>query len=519
VVDNKGNNWLVRRQDFVNIAILLTVALGIGIYLVVTTTLIAQDGMSYINYAKGLNIDFFKVLRDSSEYSPRLYTPGYPFLILITHKLVDLFSDGSTVSSWIYSAQAINLLCRILALIPLYFIGKEFVGNKLSFWAIFILIMLPYPGQMGSDVLKDWPHMLFLATGFLLLLWAARHRSWLLFALVGIVSGLGYTIRPMCVQLVVYGVLWLILALFTQKAKTDTSRGKLAACLIFLIVGFAVVAAPYMKIRGEILPRRLQNIINPYLSKSVQTNLQHQEDFMPVNSKCAVGLLIGKGSLKKGLAVLIRRISENLMYYFVPAMFIGMYCYFRKKPKTELLFFIIAFLLANIAIIIARYVCIDPSLSRRYLLPFISFTIFFVTLGLQIIGGMIARALSNSLYHNVASQKQSKLWFFVLLVIGIVICVPKLFRPIRIEKKGYRLAAEWLKENTTKEDVIAVPDIRISFYAERKGVSQYEKGAKYVVKEVTSLEKNIITPMEMSIVWSSYLNKKKKYKVEIYQRM
>jgi hypothetical protein len=106
-----------------------------------------------------------------------------------------------------------------------------------------------------------------------------------------------------------------------------------------------------------------------------------------------------------------------------------------------------------------------------------------------------------------------------LLVIGIVICVPKLFRPIRIEKKGYRLAAEWLKENTTKEDVIAVPDIRISFYAERKGVSQYEKGAKYVVKEVTSLEKNIITPMEMSIVWSSYLNKKKKYKVEIYQRM
>ncbi|MHC4791594.1 MAG: hypothetical protein ACYS8Y_09200, partial [Planctomycetota bacterium] len=98
MVDNKGNNWLVRRQDFVNIAILLTVALGIGIYLVVTTTLIAQDGMSYINYAKGLNIDFFKVLRDSSEYSPRLYTPGYPFLILITHKLVDLFSDGSTVS-------------------------------------------------------------------------------------------------------------------------------------------------------------------------------------------------------------------------------------------------------------------------------------------------------------------------------------------------------------------------------------------------------------------------------------
>jgi hypothetical protein len=76
-------------------------------------------------------------------------------------------------------------------------------------------------------------------------------------------------------------------------------------------------------------------------------------------------------------------------------------------------------------------------------------------------------------------------WFWVLLLIGIGICLPKLLRPIRIEKEGYRDTAEWLRGNTARQDIIAVSDRRISFYAERKGLMLGKKvpqGAGYVVR-------------------------------------
>jgi hypothetical protein len=515
MVVNKGTNPPDKKQDFVYVAILSAIAAGIGVYLIATTVLIAKDGISYINYAKGLDIDLFGVMRNSSGYAPRLYTPGYPFLILMTHKLVGLFGDGSTVSSWICSAQAAALLCRTLALIPLYFIGKEFVGGKLSFWAMLILVILPYPARFGSDVLRTWPHILFLATGFLFLIWGARYKRWPMFALAGIFAGFGYTVRPMCAQLVMYGVMWLTYSIFRQKRKCSISRAKLAGGLALLVIGFAVVAVPYMKIRGEILPDRLKQTIEYFSLNSEQNNIQQQESSMPINSVCMAGLSIRKDNVTKALTILISRISDHLMYYFMPALFIGMYYYFRRNPKNEAMFFITTFFLTNVSMVILRY-CMNPDLSKRYVLPLVVFTIFFVPLGLQVISGWVEGMFSRRAGQNKASQKELQRRFFVLLIIGLAICIPKLFRPIRLEKKGYRLAAEWLKGNSAKEDVIVAPDKRISFYADRKGIEKLEKSAKYVVKKLKNGEES---PAGMTKVWSSYLNnKKKKNKVVIYQR-
>ena len=515
---NRQTNQSVEGRDSVHIVILVTIALMIGVYLIATTTLIAKDGVSYINYAKGLGIDPFKVIRDSSGYAPRLYTPGYPFLILMIHKLIDLFGDGLTVPSWIYSAQAAVLLCRILALIPLYFIGKEFVGGKLSFWAMLVLVILPYPAQLGSDVLREWPYCLFLATGFLFLIWGARYKKWLMFALVGISAGFGYIVRPECAQLVMYGIMWLTLNTFRQSYKSGISRAKLIGRLALLIIGFAVVAAPYMKIRGEVLPSRLKIIIEYFSSNSKENNIQQSESFPLANSKCMAGLPIRKDNVTKALTLLIRRTTEHLMYYFMPAWLIGMYYYFRRKTKNEAMFLITTFFLTNVGMVILRY-CMHPDLSRRYVFPLVAFTIFFVPLGLQTISRWFEGMFFRRAGQNKASQKEQ--WFFVLLIIGLTICIPKLFRPIRIEKKGYLLAAEWLKENTEKEDIIVVPDERISFYAERKCIESLGTGfpadAKYVIRELKDQEK---PPAQMTKVWSSYLSKKKKKdKIVIYKKI
>ena len=101
------------------------------------------------------------------------------------------------------------------------------------------------------------------------------------------------------------------------------------------------------------------------------------------------------------------------------------------------------------------------------------------------------------------------------------ICIPKLLRPVRIEKQGYRDVAEWLRGNTAPEDVVAVPDMRVSFYAERKGVpfgKKVLKGAKYVVKFMKDEDDKLHPGRTVKEEYSVWVDKrKKKKKLVIYK--
>jgi hypothetical protein len=517
---NKKENLLVKRKDFSNIIILISVAIFIGICLIARTTLIARDGVSYINYAKMLAIDSLSIIRDCSAYAPKSYTPGYPFLILFTHNLADLFLDGTTISSWIYSAQGVNLFCMVLSIIPLYFIGKEFVGARFSFWSLLILIFLPYPAKTGSDVLRDWPHILFLATGFWCLLRAAKYHKTGFFSIIGLITGLGYIIRPICSQLIIYGFLWLLRCLFPTKKKCFSSRTKVLAAMALLIIGFAAFAIPYMMIKGEIIPVRVKQIFKFSSSKEKENTcyIQYKEDAL--NSHYKMAWSLPKINALEALYSILKSFSKNLMYYFIPFWFIGIYYHFRKKTKGSSTFFLSLFIFFNLAILFSRYSNRLAAMSIRYVLPLTVITIFFIPLGIQTIAQWIQKGFSGGEKRNDSLQNQ-RLWFFILLITGLVICIPKLLKPIRIEKTGYKSAAEWLKQNTSKEDIINAPDERINFYAERKfkrnGKKLFYQKTNYIVRLE---EKDQKTPEKYIKVWSSYLDEKdKKEKVVIYKHL
>jgi hypothetical protein len=98
----------------------------------------------------------------------------------------------------------------------------------------------------------------------------------------------------------------------------------------------------------------------------------------------------------------------------------------------------------------------------------IALTIFYLPAGLDV----MTRAL-NHVYTfrgrlaGFGAERRPP-WFYLLIVGGIVLCMPKLiFTPLRADKAGYRAAGEWLRCNTPAEAVVAEPDRRIGFYAER----------------------------------------------------
>ncbi|MDT8304037.1 MAG: glycosyltransferase family 39 protein, partial [Sedimentisphaerales bacterium] len=230
------------KGDIVNLIILLFIASLLGIYLIATTVLIAPDGIFYIERAQRLSIDPSRVIMS--------HPPGYPFLILISLKFVNLFNSNPSAQTWAYTAQSVTLLCRLLTIIPLYFIGKLLVGPRNSFWALLILILLPYPARFGSDVLRDWPHLLFLTAGFMFLIWGTEQGKWWFLGITGLTAGLGFTIRPECAQLVLYGIVWLCIQLL--KPNCNMGRAKLICAFSVLLIGFVLPMAPYVKVRKRI---------------------------------------------------------------------------------------------------------------------------------------------------------------------------------------------------------------------------------------------------------------------------
>ena len=495
-------------KDSIHLLILLTIALCIGVYLISTTVLIARDGTAFIEYAKKLASDAIAAM--VSEYQH----PGYPFLILMAHRMAKIASGGSSIWGWIYSAQFMALAFRLLTIAVLYFVGKEIVGPRLSFLAILILILLPKPAGYGSDALSDWPYLFFLSSGFLLLIRGALYKRWWQFGFAGLAAGLGYLVRPECAQLVVFGSLWTALQLW--GAKCVITRGKAALMVVLLLVGFLVPAGPYMKLTGAIFPKKdigqfRFSILDSRFLSSIEyraSSIEYRESsFAPKN-------------MAKAFDELIEEIGDTLMWFFGPALLLGAYEYFRQrdfyKPQK---FFTAALIALNVPLMIWLY-CKYGYISGRHILPLVVLTIFFVPSGLRVLGNWLSAIFSKTRLEN---NQDLNLWFFILLIGGSALCLPKLLTPLHADKRSYREAARWLTEYTDKKDIIAVPDTRISFYAQRKGLKwtegQIPEQARYAVK-IFEEDNKPTEPGQLGKVEYRYVDKKnEKVSIVIYRKL
>ena len=444
------------RQNIIRLSILLAIALGVGIYLIATTASISRDSTVYVKYAQDLASAPTQTMLENGN------PPGYPAMILGAHKIAGLFGESESIFVWICSAQSATLALRVLAIAMLYLLGKDLVGPRFSFWGVLIIILLPKSAQYGSDALTDWPFLFFLASGSFLLIRAASRRKLYLFALVGVVAGLGYLVRAECAQLIIYGLLWLGLAFLSGRTWT---RPKTALAAVLLLVGFLIIAGPYMKLKAT-PSSKLGLTVLP--KKSI--------DISEVAN-------IASPKTAEALVKLGGNIGDTLEWVFVPAWVIGLYGAFRKPSqyKTQQ-FFIIALVVLNVALMIWLYTTYSY-MDKRHSFPLVLFTIYYVPVGIETLASWLQK-IKNKKAKRETNNKQ--LGFYVLLAIGFAVCIPQLLRPLNYEKLFLRKAGQWLTEHTDKDDFVAASDPRISFYAQRRDI-RYEKqidheSVKYIVK-------------------------------------
>jgi hypothetical protein len=236
--------------------------------------------------------------------------------------------------------------------------------------------------------------------------------------------------------------------------------------LCLLLIGFAVPFAAYAKAGGRALPPKLRALISSDLRAPSETEPQREPE--DVGDLCQRAGLTG--DIGQAMWRLTEAISEDLMYFFLPALLAGVYSRFRKKSGigAEERFYVTALVILNVLMMMLLYSNYGY-ISRRHSLPLVAFTILYVPAGLQVLAAWLGNLLSRGDRKPPPAESGASPLFYVLLAAGLLVCLPKLVRPIRLDKQGYIEAANWLKNNTLTNDIIIVPDKRISLYAQRKG--------------------------------------------------
>ena len=115
------------KSDVLRLGVLAGLCLLIGVQQIHKPALINPDGVFYISLAQKLPDGYVSVART--------YPPGYPVILWIAHGAASLFMGSDSSRLWLDSSQRVTVLCQMLALLPLYSLGKLLVGAGRSFWA------------------------------------------------------------------------------------------------------------------------------------------------------------------------------------------------------------------------------------------------------------------------------------------------------------------------------------------------------------------------------------------------
>lgn len=431
-------------KDSSRIGVLVLIAAGLGIYHILTAVLCHRDCGFYVRFAQGFETGFSSVFADKRF--------GYPLMIFAMHKITALFSDPDSLYGWIYSAQITSLICRLLAIIPLYYIAKRFLKSEFVFPAMLIIIMLPYPAKFGADIIRTWPFFMFIIWSvFLLIKGFEDGKIWCLI-LSGLICGTGYFVRPEMVQIILYMLMFGVINMAFKKF--EFSRMKTAIIGLVFILMFSALAYMYYQKGGSLMPSKLQALIENKL----------QNEWGKQSS-----LLHAGGALLEG-------ISENSFWFFTPFAFLGLIDAMRKKssPKPSMVLFMASFLTLNTLILILLHLKYGY-IERRHTMPLTLFLCLFVPRGIDVLSIHLSRFL----------KRDKREFFKVLTAVGLIICFVKIIEPMEHEKRHYVKGIEWLRANVEEGELVIVEDPRIGFYSQTNymhlSTLKLDRKADYVV--------------------------------------
>lgn len=420
IMGNKRmSSWFdFTQEDKKNIVILLSFGLVLRLYAFSQIYMISVDGaFQYIPMAK---------LFYQGEYLQALSQPQlplYPFLISLLSHVTGNFE---------LSGQLISIFFSLLAIFPIYLLGKSLFGPKPAFWTTALYLVNPLMLECSVDVLKEglliflllsavYCSLRFLQEGkgqwlvwtivFALVGGLVRMNTLVVLAVLGVWSGYGLIRRRWGDKKPVHHYHWAVIVF-------------LGIVLVLVITGiggweFLVGKKPYMKISQFFS----QWFVHEWPSLSC---------------------------IGKEIVNIIGRFVEKAYLLPLSLALFGLGWRIKAKEFSAEEKYLVLLIGAFIAILLPNLYA-----SGRYHLPGIFLLYLWAGFGLVKIAEWIARRFAS--YPRLAAAIP------VIIILGAML--PLCLQPQRLDKIGRKEVGLWLREQSLSSPLIITNIPRVAYYA------------------------------------------------------
>ena len=418
--------------------ILGIITFGLRLYSVLAARGMAYDSTAYGSVARDfLKGDFVKGLSSPAH-------PFYPFLIYL------ISPDSAHVE---IVGRVISLFFGTLTIVPLYYLAKEFIGEKRAILSSLFYAFHPYLVTYSGMLLTEATYwgLLTLSVYFF---WTGLRREKVSKAILsGVFLSLAYLTRPEGMGYLLIFIIW---GLFYGGFK------KWGFKKIFFLGGvmlpFVILSSPYVI---YIHHETGQWLIS---KKALDVQTQFLEEERGEDNPSAEKGMDGQAPVRgaaKFLEVVnnIVRFIPFTAYHYLRAydfalwlfLFFGLFRARSGEGKDEMFFASLVFF-HLFSLSIFTWSCI------RFSVPMIPLSLFWAGIGASEIQKCLKR---------IRISNPEKLFFLLILLI-LLIQLPQSLKPERGHRLGQREVGLWLKQNTPKGAVIMSNSPFEAFYAERE---------------------------------------------------
>ena len=406
------------KEDRKNLIILFSFGLVLRLYAFSQIYMIARDGaLQYIPVAKL----FYQGEYLQAFTQPQL--PLYPFLIGILSHITGSFE---------VAGQLIAIIFSLMAIFPMYLIGKFLFGPKPAFWATILYLINPLMLECSADVLKEGLVVFFFFSSVYcsLKFFQEKKWHWLIWTVVFVLVGALVRMNTLVV-LVVMG-LWSGYGFMRRIVREKHSvRRHLWTIVVFLGITLILVIAGVWG--GEFLVGK-----KAYIKI---TKLFSQWFLFAWPSLFHIG---------EGIVQIVGRFLEKA--YLLPLLlaFLGLGWRIKAKefvPEEKYLALVIGVLT----------VIWFPNLhaSGRYHLPAIFLLYLWAGFGFVKIRDLIDTRFTR--------YRKATAVISVMIILGAM--VPLCLQPQRLDKIGRKEVGLWLRERSATPPRILTDIPRVAYYA------------------------------------------------------
>jgi len=455
---------LISRRDCQYIYVLLGIGFLTRMIFFSEIYLISMDGaFQYIPAAKLFAWGEYR------EALHQLQLPLYPFLVSVVSRITGNFE---------LSGQIISLVASILAVIPLFLLGKSIFGEAAAFWAGIFYLLNPEMLQRSVDVLKEGLLIFLLFSAvFLFYLFLSRRRvCWLVASTL--ITLLAMLTRVVSLMFIPVFIVWI---LFLKKKPFDINFYKRLGYIFVILALCSTVVIPLMM--------NIKAVTGQWdITKKGLTARNLIESILFDRKLEAV-------EVERGPFVLVKKIIK--VYH--PILFLFLLAGLIRRKAIPRDFFQEMFLFSFIS---GHLIIIGLMMwsTQRYL--------FFPILLSYLWAGAGAVEIQEKVMRRIhLSPQRVTLGMFILV---FIVFLPVLLKPQRVDKLGRKAIGFWIKGQEIGRPLILTDAQRVAYYAEgdllimNKGnykgnISEARaKGVKYIVVREKNIEKNYPHLMELT---------------------